>query len=550
MRDIMILLALTVIIFFAGNNILPLTNPDEVFYAGTASEMANHGTWVTPYIFGQPQFEKPILTYDLIRIAFLMFGQTSFAARFFPALFALLGVLSVYFLGRLLYADRRKAFMGAFVLMTSAFYIGMAKTVFTDMIFSVWILLSLTAFYTSYIHPQHKRCGLLLFHIFAALAVLTKGPLGYLIPLATIILFLSCRGEQKFLHSKAFGFGVLILILIALPWYLLMFNLYGNAFTHEFFYNDHWRRLLTAEHSSNDSWYFYPGAMVGGMFPWMFITLISLWQTIKAFYCKKPESFQQFLLIWILVVLGIFEPAHSKLMSYILPLFPAMALLAGGYLVERSDKIKNVGWSEWATFGLFLLIPLAFPIFVMKYPMYLPSMLHLKLLAAIEILFLILLFIFIYSKKIRWVLYSFGLQVPLLLFLILTASAHIKPYVSSQEAVEYLMHDRQIDGKIAASKFFIRGVKYFSGKDVVLLNFSNSNFFSPHPVLELNTPAKLRDFLGKQPLIYAVINKHTWGELKDISKNNGFHTELLAQIGDAFVVEITLISKVLPLLSA
>ncbi len=539
MRHIIILSLLAAVIFFGGNNVLPLTNPDEVFYAGTAKEMATAGTWVTPYIFGQPQFEKPVLTYDLIRAGFLMFGQTPFAARFFPALFALLGVLTVYFLGRLFHADQRKAFMGAFILMTSALYIGLAKTVFTDMIFSVFILLALTAFYAAYRSPGRKTIGLILFHVFAALAVLTKGPLGFAIPLITVLIFLLWRGEQKFLLTKAFWIGLFMGVVIALPWYALMCKLYGHGFTHEFFYNDHWRRLLSAEHRSNDRWYFYPGAMLGCMFPWILAVAVSLWMAIKASLDKKAEPFEQFLLVWIVVVLVVFQPAHSKLVSYIFPLFPALALLAGPYLTERLDQLKRPGWMEVTTFVFFLFVPVLIFVAGEKYPAYLPEPLHLGAIMMVEILFLVIIGSLFLQNNIRRAVYLFGLQVPLLLFLALTASRQIDPYVSSQAAVAYLMQQPAMDGKIMASKFFIRAVKYYSGRDVVLLNFSNANFFSPHPVPDLNTDEKLFAFLQGQPVSYGIVNDHTWESLEAACRRNGFPAELLAKVGDAFVVRIT-----------
>ena len=89
---VILLIAFCVLFFFAGNNNMHLTNPDEVFYAQTAKEMAHHHTWLVPILFDQPQFEKPILTYWFLRLSDILFGTTPFAARFFPAVFGMLGV--------------------------------------------------------------------------------------------------------------------------------------------------------------------------------------------------------------------------------------------------------------------------------------------------------------------------------------------------------------------------------------------------------------------------------------------------------------------------
>lgn len=83
-KQILILIILSYFFFMLGNGMISLTGPDEVFYAQTAKEMIQHNSWMTPYLFNQPQFEKPIFLYWLLRIAFMLFGISSFAARFFP----------------------------------------------------------------------------------------------------------------------------------------------------------------------------------------------------------------------------------------------------------------------------------------------------------------------------------------------------------------------------------------------------------------------------------------------------------------------------------
>ena len=201
-KHVLILIFLSYLFFMLGNSLLSLTNPDEVFYVQTAKEMVNHHSWLTPYLFDAPQFEKPVLTYWFLRIGFMIFGATSFGTRFFPALFATIGVIAVYFLVILGYRDSKKAFMSALILMSSGFYIGLARTVFTDMIFTVFILLALLAFFWGYSCREKKMPGILLFFIFSGLAVLTKGPLGLILPSLTVLLFLICTKKIKFLFCS------------------------------------------------------------------------------------------------------------------------------------------------------------------------------------------------------------------------------------------------------------------------------------------------------------------------------------------------------------
>ena len=258
-----------------------------------------------PYIFGQPQFEKPPLTYWLLRVAFKTWGESPFTARFFPAVFATLGVMAVYFLGLMGFRDERKAFLSAVVLASSAFYMVMGKLVFTDMVFAVFILCAMTMFTLSFTDRRQRAIGLIGFYVFCALATLTKGPLGLLLPQLAVVLFLLYQRQLDFLKNGWMVAGILLYMVLALPWYLYIYERYGHAFIHEFFYNDHWRRLLTAEHKGNDHWFFYPMTMVAGLFPWSLILLAAWVDLFKRL--RSPVTLVDYLcLSWVLAVFVVF----------------------------------------------------------------------------------------------------------------------------------------------------------------------------------------------------------------------------------------------------
>ncbi|MFH0753742.1 MAG: glycosyltransferase family 39 protein [Candidatus Omnitrophota bacterium] len=540
MRNIIFLLIFGIFAFLIGNNVLSLTDPDEVFYTGTASEMAAHGTWVTPYLFNQPQFEKPILTYDLIRVGLLIFGKNSFGARFFPALFALIGGLAVYFLGRLFFRRGDQSVTGALMLMSSGLFIGLARTVFTDMIFTVFILLALACFYWAYEKPARKDIGLVLFNVFAALAVLTKGPLGYVIPLAVVVVFLFLRRRIKFLACGAFCFGTLLFLLLAVPWYALMFYKYDGAFIKEFFYNDHWRRLIEAEHLKNDRWYFYPLSMLGCMFPWVIFTAAGMFNAGKSFFKGKADPVQQFLLVWIVVVFVVFQVAHSKLVSYIFPLFPAMALLSAIYWVKVSEKNRNkfiaMLWGTWGLCALILVVLLAGPLKFSTYVSFSPRFI---LVMAVEAVFLLAMAIFIRRQQFQRVLLCFSGQLPLIFMGALLMWQNIEPFASTHYAAQYLATQPLNEGKILCSKFLARSTRYYLDKDVAIFNMGGKNYFSPHPIEMIDTPQALDSFLKRQKVTYGIFECHDLEDIKTGASKLGMKTELLKTIGDkcVFVVE-------------
>lgn len=525
-----------------GNGLLSLTIPDEVFYAQTAKEMQQQHSWMTPYLFGQPQFEKPIFLYWLLRFGLMIFGITSFAARFFPALFAMIGVIAVYLLGRIGFKDPRKAFISAIILMTGGIYIGLARTVFTDLIFSVFILLSLLCFYWGYALANRKGLGILLFFVFAALATLSKGPLGLLIPFLSIILFLLIKKDLKFLLNRYLFWGFLLFGVIALPWYILMFKLYGNTFIHEFFYNDHFRRIIEAEHSGNDTWYFYPVAMVGCIFPWSVFFIFALFFPFK-YLKQKDNHFYIFLICLIAAVLVIFQSAHSKLVSYIFPLFPALALFTGNFTTDliTQEKGRLIYFILFLSLLIVFLVPLVLIIisiyFNHRLSLYLSSPAVINIFIIVFLVFGLSLLFLIMRRKLLKSIYCLALFVPIAIYLVPFVRTDIEPYLSPQEACRYLLKNYKIDNTILSSKFFVRGVRYNTDKPVAVIDIPGTPFFSPHPLPFLNSPDKVRDFLSKQKITYCVLKKSSVEDIARITAG-AFKYTVLKVIGNEYILKI------------
>lgn len=542
-KDILILAVICYVFFMLGNGILNLTNPDEVFYSGTAKEMMQNNTWSVPVLFGKPQFEKPILTYWLMRFGFEAFGISNFSARIFPAVFGFLGVIGAYLFAYAAWRQRKKAFLRALILAGSGFYIGMARTVFTDMIFSVFVTLALVAFYAGYLKPKAKNTGIILFFVFSGLAVLAKGPLGIMIPAFAVWLFLIFKKDFKFILAPVSALGLLVFLVIAVPWYVLMIKDYGSAFIQEFFYNDHVRRLLEAEHPSNDTWYFYPATAVACMAPWTLFVLASLGRFFRDFKNKVSSPENLFLLCWISSVFLAFQFAHSKLVSYILPMFPAMAILTGDYIYDKlnSGKTRPISVAAFITWGLFLFLPAALLFSANKYSKYIVDLTPIYVFIGVFTLVLIAMFVMLLKKKLLRVIYLFSVCVPLLLFFVFFAHKDYEDHVSSKNASSYLLNNYKVENTILCSKIFVRGVRFYTDKPVAVAagGFKAVNFFSPHPIPYLNTMEGITGFLKDQKTTYCILNKSTYKFLEAIMSGPNFKFEKLNLIGDEYIIRIS-----------
>jgi 4-amino-4-deoxy-L-arabinose transferase-like glycosyltransferase len=536
---VLFLLALALFVF--GNGLITLTDPDEAFYCLTAHEMSVKNEWLTPLIFGQPQFEKPPLVYWLLEAAFKTWGESPFTARLFPAAFAALGVMAVYFLGLMGFKDERKAFLSAMVLASCGFYAGMGKLVFTDMIFTVLILCAMAMFVLGFVDQSRKGLGTIGFYVFAALATLAKTPLAFLVLQAAVILFLLYRRQMNFLMNWWTVTGISLYVIIALPWYAYIYHQYGQAFIDEFFKRDHWRRLLTAEHRGNDHLYFYPLTMMAGIFPWSLFLVASWVDLFKRL--KSTVSLMDYLcLSWLIAVLAVFEFAHSKLTSYILPLFPAMALMTGNYLGDLLFRIQQRKTLEnllFASFGLTAVLGIAAVVAagLKKFHPYVPSMGPVFFLSGSLITLSGIGISVVLKERYQTAMYVLALSLLPVFMTAFMVSNQLQGYVSSREASEYVPPRAWGAMTVLTSKTNARGIRYYTGQNVAVLDFTGKPFFSPHPIPILDTNEKVLNALEKQPWTIGVVRKSAY---QDIVKNFGgkYHVALLKVIGMDYVIRV------------
>jgi 4-amino-4-deoxy-L-arabinose transferase-like glycosyltransferase len=332
---LLILAALSSVIFFTRLGGMALTDPDETFYAQTAKEMLDDGNWITPRIFGEAQYEKPVLYYWLIMLSYVAFGVSEFSARFPSAVFSILGVFGVFLLGKLFYS-RLAGFLSAVIIATSLEYFVVGRGCVTDTVLTVFIIYTIYFFMAGW-NSGKKACyyGAA---AAAALAVLTKGPIGLFIPGAAVLIYLALTGQIKYLFRKVPVLtSFLVFLIVVLPWYIAVALSNGQTFMGEFFGFHNITRFVHPEHKIGDTPVFYFPVVLGGMFPWTVFFIAAAWEMFRK---KKNErvslegavmSPKVFLAVWFLLVFIFFSISRTKLVTYILPLFPAASIITGRF---------------------------------------------------------------------------------------------------------------------------------------------------------------------------------------------------------------------------
>src|ERR1043166_5378632 len=211
-RSVALLLILCAVVFWWRLGAIGLIDPDEPFYAQTAREMVETNDWITPRIFGQPQFEKPILFYWMAAGAFKIFGESEWAARAPSAFFASLLVLLIYFWGAKFWNERAGLLAGV-VLATGLEFAVMSRLMLTDIALAFFIAASLLTWWLA-LEEKNKAARrnfwLIAHFVCAGLAALTKGPVAWIIcVLATLSFLLVTRRKFPF-HGAGLWIGAAV----------------------------------------------------------------------------------------------------------------------------------------------------------------------------------------------------------------------------------------------------------------------------------------------------------------------------------------------------
>ncbi len=331
--DSLLLITFFSVIFFLWLGSRPLFVPDEGRYAEIAREMFTSGNYITPYLNEIKYFEKPILFYWLGAAAIKIGGLNLWALRSVNAVLGLMGCLLTYIVTRQLY-DRLTGLLAALILGTSALFFVMTHMISLDLPVTVFISASLYFFLlgiqscTRYYFWGAAAC--------AALAVLTKGLIGIVFPLMIIGVWISLTKQWKLLKQCYIPSSLFIFFIIAAPWHYIV-NLYHPEFFHFYFIEQQFMRYTTNQIGHQEpAWFFIPYFIVG-CFPWCFFMPQALFSAVKEVMGPHRSGYptELFFLLWIILIFAFFSFSQSKLIPYILPVFPPLAILIAKYLRDR-----------------------------------------------------------------------------------------------------------------------------------------------------------------------------------------------------------------------
>ena len=345
-KQLVLLLIAIALIWFANLEYRTLVKPDEGRYAEIPREMVESGDWVTPRLNGFKYFEKPPLQYWATATAYEVFGEHQWTSRLWAGLTGFAGLLLVWFAGMRLFG-REAAGYAALLLSSSLLYVLIGHINTLDMGVTFFLTLGIlgVAIGQTQIYPHLRRNWMLLAWAGLALAVLSKGLMGIILPGAALFVYCVVQRDFSVLKRMHWLSGLAVFLLITGPWFYLVMQA-NPEFFDRFFIYEHYTRFTTKDLGRYQPWYYFVPILLAGALPWTVLMFDSMWNTLRARQSgrsshreDKPFNAARFLLIWAVFIYAFFSVSGSKLPSYLLPMFPALVLLMGKRIAEMRERV-------------------------------------------------------------------------------------------------------------------------------------------------------------------------------------------------------------------
>ncbi len=344
-----------VLIWLYVLGIRSLVPPDEGRYAEMAREMLVTGDWITTRLNGIKYFEKPPLQTWMNALSFAVFGIGDWQARLWTGLCGLLGVFLTGFAGYKVF-NQRVGFYAALVLGSCFYWVACGQIDSLDMGLSGMMTIALCALLIAQrdgASDAEQRNWMLLCWAGMALSVLAKGLIGLVLPGAVLVIYTLITRQWNLWARLHLGKGLLLFFAIAAPWFILV-ALRNPEQPHFFFIHEHFERFLLKTHHRESYWWLFFALTAIGSVPWLGLLGQSLWLGVK----REAGQFRPrlMLLVWAVFILLFFTKSNSKLPGYILPIFPALALLIALYLEVGTRQSRIVAAGIMSAVGVALLV--------------------------------------------------------------------------------------------------------------------------------------------------------------------------------------------------
>lgn len=347
--------------YFVGLGVSSIWDANEAFYVETPREMIERGDYIFPTFNYEPRLNKPVLSYWIVALFYRLFGVSIGVQRAAIALGAMVIVATAYFLAIAACpyaADDERGARRPRASVLAALWAGVglaanprllmfARRIFIDIYISLFMGLTLLFFALAERFPARRRTFLVLMYVAVGLGVLTKGPMAVALPGLAFAIYLVVHRELRRVREMMIPAGVLVVLAIVVPWYAALYARDGWTYIVSFFVGENLARF-TAGVGVNQSrpFYFYVPVLFSDGFPWSLLLFGAgaIWLAERRHALAHADAsfrIRTLLWIWIVTIVVFFSFSRGKQDLYIFPIVPAIAALAGAFVVRAETGLER-----------------------------------------------------------------------------------------------------------------------------------------------------------------------------------------------------------------
>jgi 4-amino-4-deoxy-L-arabinose transferase-like glycosyltransferase len=530
MKKTLVLFILLVIfgcgLFFFNMKGWDLSKPDEPRYTLVSKYMFEGESWIIPHLNGEVYYNKPPMLFWLIALSGKLLGTLDEqAARLPSAIFGVLTLLVVFFFARKLY-DEKTGFFSALILATSGEFFYLARRVRMDVPMTFFITLGIFLFYIGYQQKKRRILCYSLAYVAMALGGFLKTYPGWIIPPLVIGVYFLIRKEWKFFLDPIHLWGISFFVLIVGGWLALAYLEGGRNYVEQLFFERTAALALETPYDRHSILFLFWTFFLEFL-PWTFFLPSAIF-----FYVKEKEKRGNFffLLCWVFAVFFPFSISAIKRDLYLLPLYPAVAIMVGhfwGEAIQHEGKSKPLSLPLFSLFTILFIIGLASPFAITKFATrYLSRPLEVGVMCSVILCLgsvLGSLSYYVGRKSLSFyiiVLVCFSIATYAAFRILPDVNKYVSPRPFSQQVLRIIGQD----GKLATYRFFESYFNFYTGRD---------------RILRIDDEEALKHYLNSQEKVYCIVNKEEWQNLLNNKGNWANYWIAEGRVGDKKFVVIS-----------
>jgi 4-amino-4-deoxy-L-arabinose transferase-like glycosyltransferase len=411
--------------------------------------------------------------------------------------------------------NRRAGFLAGLVLGTAVFFLGMARLMLTDMTFTLFLSGSVFCFWLAVSDAPRRDLWVALYFVSSALAVITKGPLGSIIPGLAAVTFLWASQRPNPLRGPGLWWGAGAYTLIVAPWFAVMLWRYGwnpwdhHSYFYSFFIHENLERLYKAEHPPLNTPWFYLEVIALGSIPWLSLLGVAGARAWRDFKTRAP---QLYLWCWLASGFGFLEIAQSKLPSYSLFLCVPLALLFGAVLDSLLTRDFDSRGELWAARFLCFAQAVTGFLVIHRWTSTWPAL-------AVSACLSVPLVLLFWRASVAWIVATAANTLVVLVGTLVVAAPQIEPMISVKGMTTEIARETKPGEPILCSRSLARGIYYYTGRPTYVFSDSVQPFYSPHALPVILGVNGLRKYLQEHQSAPCVFTASNWQQFAASATN-------------------------------